>query len=286
LFHDDGDQGLTAGLRVGQRLTASRNSDDLLLVWPDPYRIRPDCLLQGIDATLGNVPVAGAAASAHGNGDGTFQFSGAEFSRGAVSGMRIGGEFRSRVAITQGCRPLGEPVTVTRSHENLVLEVDGRPTLEVLAERVPPAVLQDPAWSRSRVFVGLLSGAGTDDYLIRNIVTTDPDTGVVAVADPIEEGQKIVFALREGNAARRDTVRMLRRLREETAGDSVQFGMYFNCLARGRSLYGDEGVDAALIREAMPDLPLIGLFGNCEIAPVGGTNRILTYTGVLVLISE
>jgi len=285
LFADDGDQGLSAGLRVGQRLAASRNSEDLVLVWPDPYRIRPDCLLQGIDATLGHVPVAGAAASARRPGNGTFQFSGSEAGQGAVSGVRLGGEFRCRVAVTQGCRPLGAPVLVTRSHENLILEVDGRPALEVLRERVPPALLADPGWSRDRVFVGLYPDDGGDDYLVRNILDTDPDTGVLAVADVTEEGQRIVFTLREAGAAREDTARMLRRVSQDSTND-VRFGFYFNCLARGRSLYREDGVDASLIRAALPDVPLIGLFGNCEIAPVGGTNRILTYTGVLVLVSD
>jgi small ligand-binding sensory domain FIST len=285
LFTDDGDQGLSAGLRVGQRLASSRNTEDLVLVWPDPHRIRPDCLLQGIDATLGKISVAGAAASARHSGNGTFQFSGSEAGQGAVSGVRLGGEFRCRVAVTQGCRPLGGAVTVTRSHENLILEVDGRPALEVLLERVPPALLDDPDWSRDLVFVGLLPDDSGEDYLVRNILEIDPDTGVVAVADSIEEGQRIVFTLREAGAAREDAARMLRRV-SQASTDEPRFGFYFNCLARGRSLYREDGVDAGLIRAALPNVPLIGLFGNCEIAPLAGTNRILTYTGVLVLVSD
>ena len=78
---------------------------------------------------------------------------------------------------------------------------------------------------------------------------------------------------------------MLRRVSQESA-DDARFGFYFNCLARGRSLYREDGVDAGLIRAALPNVPVIGLFGNCEIAPLAGTNRILTYTGVLVLVSD
>ena len=57
----------------------------------------------------------------------TFQFCGTEHSKSAVAGLRLGGEFRHVVGVTQGCRPLGEPVRVTRSHENLILELDGKP---------------------------------------------------------------------------------------------------------------------------------------------------------------
>jgi small ligand-binding sensory domain FIST len=62
LFEDKGDAGLTAGLQVGQRLSSSRGTNDLVLVWPDPHAVRPDRLLQALDATLGPVPVAGGAA--------------------------------------------------------------------------------------------------------------------------------------------------------------------------------------------------------------------------------
>lgn len=91
LFHDEGDQGMTAGVRLGQRLVNSRDTEDLVLVWPDPFHVRPDRLLQGLDAVLGEVPVVGGAASALGSDASTFQFCGAETSAASVSGLRLGG---------------------------------------------------------------------------------------------------------------------------------------------------------------------------------------------------
>ncbi len=64
LFHDEGDGGLTAGIRLGQRFAASRGSEDLLLVLPDPFSVRPDHLLRAVDAVLGPVPAVGGAPSA------------------------------------------------------------------------------------------------------------------------------------------------------------------------------------------------------------------------------
>ena len=291
LFHDDGDHGLTAGLRLGQRFLTSKNSDDLVLIWSDPHSIRPDRLLHGLDATLGNVPVAGAASSAQTMNDQTFQFNGVETGRRSVSGIRLGGNFRYHVAITQGCRPLGEPLAVTRSHENFILELDGRPALDVLREVSPGFLFEDSVGAFHSLFVGLVPERGSArktgcDYLVRNIVAADPDTGVLAIADTLEEGQRIVFALREARSAREDVARMLQQVLA-TAGDlSFRFGFYFNCLARGQSLYQQNGVDAGFLENALPGVPLLGLFGNAEIAPLGGVNQVLTYTGVLVLVAD
>jgi small ligand-binding sensory domain FIST len=65
-----------------------------------------------------------------------------------------------------------------------------------------------------------------------------------------------------------------------------KFGLYFNCLARGSSLYGREGVDSAALSRHLPGVPILGFSCNAEIAPLRGMNALLTYTGVLVLVSE
>lgn len=292
LFHDAGDHGLSAGMRVGQRLAGSRASRDLVLVWPDPYHVRPDRFLQGLDATLAGVPVAGGAASGDGaERDRTFQFSGAEWATDAVSGVRLGGRLRHRVAVTQGCRPLGGPHRVTRSHENLVLEVDGRPPLQVLREVAPAGMLDDPDWALHFLFVGLVPepeerAVRAGEYLVRNIVAADEDTGVLAIADGVEEGQSLLFALREGTSAETDLRRMTDEIATEPENRTARFALYFDCLARGRSLYRRDGVDAAILAEAFPDIPVAGFFCNAEIAPLRGVNHLFTYTGVLVLVGD
>jgi small ligand-binding sensory domain FIST len=291
LFHDEGDHGLTAGIRLGQRLAGSRGSEDLLLVWPDPFKVRPDRLLQSLDALLGGVPVVGGAASVSGADGPTFQFCGTECEASAVSGVRLGGRFRHVIGVTQGCRPLGEPLRVTRSHENLLLEIEGRPALELMRERAPEGLVQDLNWGLNFLSVGLLPDLGIPcvrpgEYLVRNIVTADPDTGVLAIADNVEEGQHIIFVHREPDAARQDLVRMLEQVSPERTGLDYKFGLYFNCLARGRSLYREDGIDSSLLARALPGVPTLGFFCNAEIGPIQGENRLFTYTGVLLLVAE
>lgn len=291
LFGDTGDHGLTAGLHLGQRLLASRDSGDVVIVWPDPYVVRPDRLLQGLDATLGPVPVSGGAASAAAPSGGTFQFSGGEVATGAVSGLRLGGRFRHHVALTQGCRPLGPPKRVTSAHENLVLEIDGVPALEALRASAPEGLFDDPADALQTLTIALLPEPGAStlrhgEYLVRNIVAVDPDTGVIAVAADVEEGQSILFAHREPEAAREDVERMAARAAAAAPAGGYRFGFYFDCLARGRSLYGREGVDSAALARHLPGVPLAGFFCNAEIAPLRGANHLFTYTGVLVLFSD
>ena len=50
----------------------------------------------------------------------------------AVSGLRLGGKFRRSVGVTQGCRPIGEPLFITRCDGSQLLEIDGQRPLDVL----------------------------------------------------------------------------------------------------------------------------------------------------------
>ena len=291
LFQDTGDGGLTAGREAGQRLLTSRDTNDLVLVWPDPYAVRPDRLLQGLDATLGPVPVAGGAASSALPAGATFQFSGGQASTGSVSGLRLGGAFRHHLALTQGCRPLGAPMRITSAHDNLLLEVDGIAAYEALRGAAPNEFFDDPEATVNALTIALLPEPGESvlrpgEYLVRNIVAVDPDTGVIAVAADVEEGQSILFALREPSAAAEDVQRMAARVAAAAPPGGYKFGLYFNCLARGRSLYGREGVDSAALTRHLPRVPLLGFSCNAEIAPLRGANHLFTYTGVLVLFSE
>jgi small ligand-binding sensory domain FIST len=291
LFQDTGDAGLTAGVQVGQRLLNSRGTNDLVLVWPDPHAVRPDRLLQGLDATLGPVPVAGGAASSSLPSVATFQFSGTEAGTRCVSGLRLGGRFGHVLGLTQGCRPLGPPRRVTAAHENLLLEVEGVSAYEALRSAAPERFSDDPAAMVDALTVALLPEPGESvlrpgEYLVRNIIAVDPDTGVIAVAAAIEEGQSILFAIREPGAAEADVLSMAARVAACAPPGGFKFGLYFNCLARGRSLYGRLGVDSAALARHLPGVPLIGFSCNAEIAPLRGANHLLTYTGVLVLCSD
>ncbi len=96
----------------------------------------------------------------------------------------------------------------------------------------------------------------------------------------------MIFVFRDAQRAREDLEQMLARQARNLRGSSPQFGIYFNCCARGSTLYQIPGIDTAYIRQSLGDFPLIGFFGNFEMGPLGNANRLLTYTGVLVLVRE
>jgi small ligand-binding sensory domain FIST len=274
------------------RCAANRaEQNSLLTLFPDTYNGQPQRLLQALEQEGGFVPVVGAGAAESGTAQATYQLCGDALTTNGVAGMILSGSFHASIDITQGCQPLTGPMVITKAEKNLIFEIDNRPALEVFARLLKGPLAEDIRRALTVLFVGLPAdrnenSVGPGKYLVRNIIGLDPEKGILGVAEEVHEGQAMIFAFRDGQRAREDLNQMLARQVENLRGKKPAFGLYFNCCARGASLYGIPGIDSAYIRQALGDFPLIGMFGGYELAPLGGANRLFAYTGVLALITE
>jgi small ligand-binding sensory domain FIST len=276
-----------AATEIAGRLKGRR--DGLLVLLPDPFTARPDHLLHEIDRAAPGCEAVGGASSGDSGKSGTFQFYGRNVASRAVAGLHLAGDLRRTIGITQGCQPLGPPALVTSGDGNVILEVNGRPALEELRARLPAPLAGELGRLGGHLFVGLPPDPRQDEilpgeYLVRSLVGVDEARGALIVAATVRAGEPLYFVLREGHSAREDLKQMLQRM--GAAAPSARFGLYFNCAARGSSLYGLPGIDTAYISSVFGEVPIIGFFGNAEIAPLRGQNRLFTYTGVLALIGD
>ena len=279
------------GIELARKTSRGTGEQSLLVLLPDTYNGQPNRLFQGIEEEAGFLPIVGAGCSESGTHGKTFQLCGDRVTTNAVAGLALSGSFDTSIGITQGCQPVTEPMTITKAQGNLIFEIDNRPAFEMFAKVIKAPLLQDLRRALAFVFVGLPSDAENNsvapgEYLVRNIVGLDPQKGILAVGEEVFEGERMVFTLRDAQRAREDLNQMLQRQLTSLSGKRPQFGFYFNCCARGTSLYGIPGIDTAYISRSIGDLPLIGFFGNFELGPLGGRNHLLAYTGVLALITE
>lgn len=291
LFHPLRDRDQEAGFEIAQTVGRESPENSLLVLFPDPYNGQPGRLFQGIEERLGFLPVVGAGPSENGTHGRTYQLCGEEITTNALSALLLTGPFECAIGITQGCQPITEPMVITKAKGNLIFEIDSRPAFEAFARIIKGPLLDDLRRALAFVFAGLpadpkQNSVGPGDYLVRNIVGLDPQKGVLALAEGVVEGEKMLFTFRDAQRAREDLNQMLQRQLQSLGGRTPQFGFYFNCCARGTSLYGIPGIDTAYIRQSLGDFPFIGFFGNFELGPLGGKNRLLAYTGVLALITE
>ncbi len=291
LFHPLKEREQEVGRAIAATLRTEPVENTHLVLFPDPYHGRPEPIIQAVEEDFGPLPVLGVGCSENGTRGKTFQLCGEQITDNAVSGLTLKGSFDASIDVTQGCQPVSRPMVITKAEGNFIFEIDHRPAPEVFAQTIKGPLRQDLRRALAYVFVGLPSdpeqnSVGPGNYVVRNIVGLDSQKGILAVGDQVREGESMIFTLREAQRAREDLDQMLQRQMESLGGRKPELGLYFNCCARGSSLYGLPDIDTAYIRRTLGDFPLIGMFGNFELGPVGHKNQLLAYTGVLALFTE
>ncbi len=280
-----------AGVNLARTLRDFDRQPTLAMILPDAFSFQHGPFFDGFESETGFVPFIGGSTSEQGGEEKTFQWMGGRLAFDSVSGVALGHPLEFEIGMTQSCQPLGEPLRVTRSQGNMIFEIDGRPAYDIFLELITQLHFEGTREVFHRLFLGLpLSSFQTEfvraRYLVRNIMGVNARKGVLACASQVEEGDYVTFALRDPLKAKEDLVLMLQDLRDKAQGREPRFGLYFNCCARGTSLYGTPGEDTALIREYFPQLPVAGFFTFGEMAPVDHVNHLHHYSGILTLAFE
>ena len=216
--------------------------------------------------------------------DSPLQWCGLEIESGALAGLVLRGSRPPRIGVTQACRPATELFSVTRARGNWILELDGRPALDVYREAAREPLAADLRRAAAHLLLALPSDAreslAPGTYLVRNLAGFAPSENAFAIPERLAPGRRIAFAHRDPEAARDDLKAMLAGL----AGGSPACGLYFDCCARGAGFLGAQDLEAAYLEQALAPAPVLGVYGSCEIGPIAARSELLTYTGVLALL--
>jgi small ligand-binding sensory domain FIST len=198
---------------------------------------------------------------------------------GGMAGLMLAPRVGVATALSQGCMPIGPMRRIDEARDNVVMVIDGRPALDVFREDIGPQLAQNLRRVGGIIFAGLpVTGSDTGDYLVRNLMAIDPNQGWLVLGAEVSPGDPILFCRRDPESAKQDLTRMVKQLAGRLSGPP-KAGVYVSCVARGVSLFGEEGVEAEVIRETLGDFPLIGFFANGEIS----RDRLYGHTGILTL---
>lgn len=262
-------------------------ADSALIVLGDPFTFPADLLLERMNEDRPGVRVVGGMASAGSQPGENRLLSGTSVRSDGAVAMLMRGPVGLRTVVSQGCRPVGRPMVVTRAEQNILHELGGRPALEQLTVMYQQLPTRDQRLARTGLQVGRVVSEYREtfepgDFLIRNVVGVDPRYGIVAVGDYIRTGQTIQFHVRDHESADDD----LRQMLNQVASDSrchVAGALLFTCNGRGTNLFPQPHHDAQCIRKALGDVPMAGLFAAGELGPVGSQNFVHGFTASIAL---
>jgi small ligand-binding sensory domain FIST len=256
-----------------------------LLLLADPFSFPVDAFVTWMEEERTGVPIVGGMASAGQlPGSNTLAVDGRTYDAGAV-GVVVGGGVRIRPVVSQGCRPIGRPLVITKAQDNLIVELGGVPALQRLREMYGDLDDTDRELVRSSLHVGRAASEYRDtfrrgDFLVRNVVGADPDSGVIAVGDLMRTGQTVQFHVRDATTADED----LRQLLCGSPAEQAAVGaVVFTCNGRGSRLFAEPSHDAKAIQDCLGPLPAAGFFAQGEIGPIAGRTFLHGFTASIAL---
>ncbi len=258
------------------------------LAFADPFQMESERWVQSWGEAYPSVPFYGGLSSGPSNQRASqLYLNGEVFDEGAVA-LSVGGDVRLDGIVSQGCTPIGDTWTITRTDQHVIYQIANRRAYDVLAEtygRLPP---EEQRKAQGNLQIGLVANEYLDefhrgDFLVRLLMAADPGTGALAVGALPRIGQTIQFQRRDAATASEDLRQLLRRKATILAGQTLLGGVLCTCNGRGQHFFNEPSHDARHVLGTFPGLGLAGFFCNGEIGPVGDRSYLHGFTACLAL---
>lgn len=253
-----------------------------LVLIGDPNGLPVSGLLNNLAMRAPELVVLGGLAPAVGVPPAAMLFEGTELRSGGAVGIRIADSVPMRTLVAQGCRPVGEPMAVTGTEGAVLTELAGRQPLARIRELAEQLEPDDRELASQGLHLGLvvdehLLDYGRGDFVVRNVIGAETDTGSLVVGEELALGSTVQFQVRDPAGADAELTELAGR-----AGPA-EAALVFACVGRGAGLFGEPHHDASRVVDATGAGALAGMFCAGEIGPIAGSSRAHTYSAAVAL---
>ena len=292
--------------------------DSSLIVIGEPFGFPVDVLLERFNEDRPGVRIAGGMASgASAPGESRLLLGDETFEQGLVA-IRVSGT-PVRMLVSQGCRPIGDPMVITKCERNIIESLGGKKALDVVYELFGTLPTREQRMFQNGLHLGRVIDEYQEkfefgDFLIRNVIGIDKEESTVMIGDYVRPGQTVQFHIRDAESASIELEQLLKRAVEQRGFEAA---LLFTCNGRGTNLFPDPHHDVSKVQSSnrpldakskpvgstqvrratsaatddtvvetvsdVPDVPLAGFFAAGEIGPVGKKNFLHGFTASLVL---
>ncbi len=253
----------------------------------DPFTFPASVLLAHLNEHVpGTAVVGGMASGGLARRNSRLFLDGRVLTAGAVGAHLPRAEVHPLVA--QGCRPVGNPYTITQAEGNVISELGGRPPLARLQELAAALTGRERELLAAGPHLGLLmdeylAEPRQGDFLVRGIVGAEAESGAIGIGGEVEVGQTVQFHVRDAQSADEDLRHVLEREAGVLGGHRAAGALLFTCTGRGSRMFAEPDHDAGLLAKVLGQIPVAGSFCEGELGPVGGDNFLHTFTASIAL---
>jgi hypothetical protein len=292
-----------AGKRLGEQLRKNAEDNQSVIVFYDSVRSVPppvlnvgSLLMDGLYEGLGEKPlnIFGAGLVGDLQYSTSFLFDGKKVCKHAAMAIVLPSTWLGNTTIMHGCTPLSNFLEITRIEGPVIYELEGRPALDVLMEKVSPTGegLSDINFSMT-VALGVKYGdlyASFDEssYVSRLIMDVNPENGSVTLFEAdFKMGQKVQIMSRNNQVVLDSVHQQSQKILDVVDPNEFRWAFYIDCAGRTSEFCGAETEEATILQEVLDNkLPLFGFYSGVELAPFLGRTRPLDWSGVLTVFTR
>jgi hypothetical protein len=291
--HEVQDGAVDKGRDLGRKLKDELGREPgVVLVFYDPLAgLDVESLIAGMRSEL-TCPISGAGAGQPwGNPLETAQFFETDvFNHGAVA-LALAGPFTAEIGLCHGTEPSGIRSVVTKAQGNQVLEIDGRPAVEIWRDVTgadDSAMLHQShfaIWAVGIEMTAVVDGVEKSQHVIRGAFGFDKNTGGMLLQAAIPEGTRIALHHRTVEKVLNGTVAMAQDMKQRLAGRRPWAVLGFECAARTYPFLGPNNTlqEHRELRQMVgPDSPWLGMMAWGEIGPCLGKTVFHNYSFPLI----
>jgi len=266
-------------------------SGSTLILLADPFSFGVNDFLKLANEHCAGLRIVGGMASGGAEpGVNRLLLDGETHRDGAVA-IHLSGPVSIRTIVSQGCRPIGHTMLVTKAEQNIIRELGRRPALEALRDVFRSLPQEDVDKVQEGLHIGRVINEYQDsfrrgDFLVRNVIGAD-ESGAIQISDLIRVGQTVQFHVRDAETADEDLRESLLQKRgpKEAPGEPVG-ALIFSCNGRGARLFNAPNHDVDVVHETLGPIPAAGFFAMGELGPIGGQNFVHGFTASVVVFEK
>jgi hypothetical protein len=257
----------------------------LCLVMPTIGGTEAGVIFDGLRAALGpGVPIVGGGASPEDPAApiGTTrsrQLANRDVTEDSIAILLFSGDLAFSVGVETGWQGVGPLGIVTRTSDEGVLEIDGRPAIDFYARYLGTGQ-QPPIANPLAVF----EGGGSDRFYLRTPINWDPESGRVGFFGVVPDGATVQITVAgteqifEGAKAS-----MQDALDAFPKGRLPDAALLYSCATRRVLLGTRVGREVEMIRDLLGvSIPIAGMYCLGEIAPMASPDRTQFHNATMV----
>lgn len=276
-----------------------------MLILVDPLTVATESALSTLDSAFPHtMKFGGLVGGGQEYGDNAMFIGDRILRKGAV-GLTMGKQFQPEIIVSSNEVPIGKPMSISVANRNVILRFEERgpggiTPLEILKKIRSTTPDRTRRLLEQTLIAGIecdrtsYASTGEFDFVMRNIMGIDDDTGAMAIGDLVEEGQAFQFHVRDPELAVSDLQDKLNsRFRDADDIMPPELALCFNSITRGTRLHDSPDHDIRMLSQYIDGAPAAGFFSNGEIiSGIGGfledeyVSKVMGYTHSVTFLSR